>query len=1432
MTIRQHLVKYWQSAKRNRSLERRPKHRQRLFLEHLEERTMPTVLFAPQFGNEGFLQDGGKRINSPAVYVVLWGKSWTGPLGVPTIAATQVLTAANNLISSHYLDALSQYGVTTGASLAGTVYDNFNNQDPQTGFQQSTLTGEIQNLINQKILPNPANTPNMIVDMVTAPGIASTQAGTAGYNNAILDSKGNVKYGFIWNGTSFGSLSRQDAYSLIFSHELAENMTDPAGKGYEVTAGSTWNIQITGSPQIGDFEGNNYQYRLSNGTLVQPYWSAKWSGIQNTWIVTDENSQIVAATPQWKKNLNGTPNSFNGYDVTINDDKLLSFNNTTTVDDNALPFVPSVTQVRFNGESFNFDDSRLVSLTINTGLGVDTVQVNSAPRMNIAINGNILTTVIIGTGLKPTAANIAVKNARMVSIGGGRADLIAGIITIADSAGTTALVVDDSADPNSRTISLSRTSVDPGLGPPIDFSKGLLSSLTIFGGRAGNGFVVRDTSAPATLNTGPSADKVFVLGTSAPLTINGQNGADKVVVGNAGSLQSINGMLTVLNPGSFSSLLLDDTADPDKRTLAMGVGVTYGTVGGLAPALIRYRPGQIRSLTVSAGGLGRAGGGNDDFTINNTNLTNSHFGTMTTVKTGGGQHSVQVNGTTGPLTINAQGLVNGITVGSTNAGLNNINGNLYISGPGAVSSLFVNDAASTTGHTYSVDHDVVERQDKATINYQDLSNLTLTAGPQAGQMGTGGNTVNITGTLASVNTTVLTGLGNDTVNVGNSLDAIQGPLTIDGQGGMNQLVLSDSAATTTHVYTLSAVQFDRVGSASVNFSNLSTITFNPGAGANSIGVNGTAPGTTLVINGGVGPNETIVLSADQNALLGPIELHIQSAAHDLVDYGDTNNPNPQTYTVTSTTISRSGQADVTYDGAFAIFLFEPTVGGNKTDIQSIAAGSLLKCIDSNGDQVIVGSQAPNTGGNLSGILDTVEVTTNDPNAQVAMLIDDSGNTDTTAKQVVFAKDSENLINMVGLAPIAWRLTPTSSVKVLGGAADETFVVQPFLSETPLSIDGGGGANTLDYTGFVNYPGLVAWYPGEANSNDIVGGNNGSLAGNVTFDQGMVGQAFRFDGTSSYVRVPDSQALEPSTLSVEAWVNSSVLGSDRYIIAKGANGGTAASYALSTGPQSGLRFYVYDGGTFVESPDAGTAVWDGKWHHVVGTYDGASVRLYVDGTEVGNGTPTNLQISYALPTTNDLFIGTYGDLMSGHFFNGLVDEPSIYNRALSAAEVQALFAAGSAGKSALAGIYVNLQTGTASGLSGIANIQNVTGSPFDDILVGNGGNVLNGGGGNNLLIAGGSASTLIGGPGSDILIGGTTDYDTNQASLQAILNAWNQAPDYLSGVTALTNGLLGAGHVHQNGGGNQLTGGAGLDLFFAGSTSEVLDLEAGEMIMQI
>ncbi|WCB91462.1 hypothetical protein DSM104299_00133 [Baekduia alba] len=205
--------------------------------------------------------------------------------------------------------------------------------------------------------------------------------------------------------------------------------------------------------------------------------------------------------------------------------------------------------------------------------------------------------------------------------------------------------------------------------------------------------------------------------------------------------------------------------------------------------------------------------------------------------------------------------------------------------------------------------------------------------------------------------------------------------------------------------------------------------------------------------------------------------------------------------------------------------------------------------------------------------------------------------------------------------------------------------------------------------------------------DVSGhGHAGSASGTGEIP-GRFGKAMSFlDPASSRVTVPDSPALEPQRLTLMAWVrrlqNSAPPGTYQTVVGKGSNSGCSrASYALYTGASGGLQFYVAQdapvAGSVTFSPDAGTGLWtdDQTWHAVAGTYDGARVRLYVDGVEVGSGSAASATIPYNLGagTLDALTLGAYANQSCGpqFTFGAGVDDVRLYDRALSAAEIARL-----------------------------------------------------------------------------------------------------------------------------------------------------------------
>jgi hypothetical protein len=145
-----------------------------------------------------------------------------------------------------------------------------------------------------------------------------------------------------------------------------------------------------------------------------------------------------------------------------------------------------------------------------------------------------------------------------------------------------------------------------------------------------------------------------------------------------------------------------------------------------------------------------------------------------------------------------------------------------------------------------------------------------------------------------------------------------------------------------------------------------------------------------------------------------------------------------------------------------------------------------------------------------------------------------------------------------------------------------------------------------------------------------------------------------------------------------------------------------------------------------------------------------------------------------------------------------------------------------------GVTVDLSAGTATGVAGgIAHIQNVMGSRYDDtligdaasnILVGNGGDdTIQGGGGRDLIIGGAGRDTLVGGSDDDLIIAGSTAYDNNLAALDAILAEWRSGDDYSTRVARIGAGV-GSGHyrlvlnqtVFDDHAADAITGGGGTD----------------------
>jgi hypothetical protein len=197
-------------------------------------------------------------------------------------------------------------------------------------------------------------------------------------------------------------------------------------------------------------------------------------------------------------------------------------------------------------------------------------------------------------------------------------------------------------------------------------------------------------------------------------------------------------------------------------------------------------------------------------------------------------------------------------------------------------------------------------------------------------------------------------------------------------------------------------------------------------------------------------------------------------------------------------------------------------------------------------------------------------------------------------------------------------------------------------------------------------GLVAAYNFDEGAGTAVADSSGNgLAGTIsgaTWATGHSGGALSFDGTNDWVTVADNDLLDVTRVTISAWVRPTVNTPWTTVVMKETNGGLA--YALyANNASSRPAGYVQIGG--VDRVATGTAVVPtNTWTHLTYTYDGANMRMYVNGTLVRTVARTgNIVLS-----TGPLRIG--GNAGWGEYFTGLIDDVRVYNRALSLAEVQA------------------------------------------------------------------------------------------------------------------------------------------------------------------
>ena len=188
------------------------------------------------------------------------------------------------------------------------------------------------------------------------------------------------------------------------------------------------------------------------------------------------------------------------------------------------------------------------------------------------------------------------------------------------------------------------------------------------------------------------------------------------------------------------------------------------------------------------------------------------------------------------------------------------------------------------------------------------------------------------------------------------------------------------------------------------------------------------------------------------------------------------------------------------------------------------------------------------------------------------------------------------------------------------------------------------------------------------------GDNGTLIGNTHFatdtpyyvvGSGTGKYSMFFDGTDDYISITDSAYLSSDAVTVSVWVKMNELDRDQFVIYKSHSANPWESYRLAVYGATNIphfRIALEPDGLSSGTANGPSALELNKWYHLVGTFDGTRIILYINGVA---GSPVSLS-GGIWATNNPLYIG---GVAADFNINGFIDDVRIYGVALTALEVQ-------------------------------------------------------------------------------------------------------------------------------------------------------------------
>jgi hypothetical protein len=736
----------------------------------------------------------------------------------------------------------------------------------------------------------------------------------------------------------------------------------------------------------------------------------------------------------------------------------VSFQQTTTAS-------PVTLKGGSGGNAYTVTDTPKVAINLQCGSKNNTVAVQ---RTHGALN-------VIGQG-----------GSDQVTVGlNGDARRVLGAVTIMNANANTTVSVDDSADDTARAVTLDTYTAADGthLARISNLASGAISysmtniaaPLAFSGGTGGNTFTIVATSAvPIILNTGTKNDVVAVQSAHAPLSIHGQGGHDAVAIGSTGNAQAVTGAIAIDNQSGQTDVTVDDSTDLIGRAVTLDTFTPtsageFGRLRGLAGAEVDFRSSDEASLTIKAGQ---------------------------------GRDTVNLAATRAPTVVLAGGGADAVNVASATNNLDAIQGHLTIDGGPGSNQLQVNDQKNANPSVWEVTGGTLDRTSKPAggtavhvgVTYSNIQTLAANAGA-------GADDIKVRGTSAA--TTMDLGGGSDKVSVGNaanSLDDLHGALTLPDGPGVRTLAVADQGTNAPRSYTLTAHMLARTGAGQITYSGMTAFSLTGGSGTVSGAagsskfdiLDASAPFSTSVTTG-VGDDrvnlvansatnlavydgggaDTIVMGSKAQAYNGTVaasggnlrgltgSIYIASYNGHLVvdDSGETVGHTAVRLSdgdVVGLTPAVGSKPGRFLYGTYTSDFYFGKGGNTVTVVGSNDLGSLMDLHAGGGADTFTVAIANDT------YYHTVRV---DGQSDDTLTIDDRSLTASygytlTDGNVSRLREGSLIATSIGYAGL-------KSVALRCGSGDDFFKVASAPASIPVTLDGGGGNNSLDYFAFAS-----------------------------------------------------------------------------------------------------------------------------------------------------------------------------------------------------------------------------------------------------------------------------------------------------------------------------------------------------------------------------